>query len=145
MGKTPESIRLAKQGLLAQVLRPICPPKFSGLINCANVDSDIFFGESLRGIAKAKSICISCPALAQCASWAIDHEEYGVFGGLSAKERLMMRGGTPAVTPLDSDRIRRELLFMENASAKEVGIRFGVDPRTVARWRRALRPLKEAI
>ena len=42
---------------------------------------------------------------------------------------------------------REELLeqynFIQNMTAREVGLRFGVDARTVVRWRTVLRSMKE--
>ena len=45
-----------------------------------------------RRVARAKSICGGCPVLMQCRSYALDaHEPDGVWGGLSANERTIMR------------------------------------------------------
>lgn len=50
-------------------------------------DPDFFFEAVNEFVAKA--ICMTCPVLQQCRNWAIANDiRYGVWGGLSAKERL---------------------------------------------------------
>jgi WhiB family redox-sensing transcriptional regulator len=40
------------------------------------------------GVARAKKICAGCPVQAECAAYALAHEEeFGVWGGLSERER----------------------------------------------------------
>jgi len=41
--------------------------------------------------------------------------------------------------------LTRELNFVMSASAKEVSLRYGVDSRTVVRWRNILRPMAVAV
>lgn len=49
----------------------------------ANLDVEIEY---------AKSFCRRCPAITQCGDWALETgEEYGVWGGLSEKERRRLR------------------------------------------------------
>jgi WhiB family redox-sensing transcriptional regulator len=44
--------------------------------------------EKLAREARAKEICLSCPVLQQCRSYAISiREPHGVWGGLSEQER----------------------------------------------------------
>jgi hypothetical protein len=80
-----------------------------------------------------------------CAEWALRFEDYGVFGGLSAKERYLLRGGKSALNPQEQEIVWQETTFILRASAKEVALRFGVEPRTVVRWRNLLAPMKEVI
>jgi WhiB family transcriptional regulator, redox-sensing transcriptional regulator len=62
---------------------------------CRQVDSAVFFppdGERPpqrdARETRAKAICASCPVLRQCAAYAIRYgERYGVWGGLSERER----------------------------------------------------------
>ena len=88
-------------------------------------------------------MCQGCPVIKQCADWAIRYEEFGVFGGLSAKERNMIRGANGPLDPNAIELAKRDLKFILEASAREVALRFGVDTRTVVRWRNILRPVKE--
>ncbi len=39
----------------------------------------------------AKKICMECPVLDKCAEWGILHEKYGVWGGLSPRDRMAIR------------------------------------------------------
>ena len=69
------------------------------LAACRQVDSGMFFapdGERAheRDVreARAKAVCARCPVVAPCAAYAIRHDErYGVWGGLSERERATLR------------------------------------------------------
>jgi len=44
-------------------------------------------------IRQAKKLCESCPVITECAEYAINAmEPYGVWGGLSPRERVAVRG-----------------------------------------------------
>ena len=66
---------------------------------CRHVDSGIFYSpDGERGPerdareARAKAICARCPVIGPCAAYAIQHDErYGVWGGLSERERAALR------------------------------------------------------
>ena len=145
MTKAPISIRLARQGVMATGLQQVQLPDFSNDAACVDSSPELFFAETPREIASAKSICNQCPLIRNCAEWALRFEEYGVFGGLSAKERHLLRGGQPALDPNEQEIAWRQTEFILLASAKEVAMRFGVEPRTVVRWRNLLAPMKEVI
>jgi WhiB family transcriptional regulator, redox-sensing transcriptional regulator len=65
---------------------------------CRHLDSGIFFSpDGERGRerdareARAKAICARCPVIGPCAAYAIQHDErYGVWGGLSERERAVL-------------------------------------------------------
>ena len=74
---------------------------------CAGMDSEIFFpsvggGASVAATLEAKKICGRCPVTAECLRVAVEWEEqypphdkdkyHGVYGGLSGRERMMLRG-----------------------------------------------------
>ena len=141
MTKTPIAIALAKKGQLASMLQHVDYPNFNDEVPCAGKDTEMFFSERPSQISKAKSMCAECPMMQQCAAWAVRYEDYGVFGGLSAKERQLMRGGEPVLNTDDVTNLRAEIKYIFDASAKEVAMRFGVQSRTVVRWRNILRPL----
>jgi WhiB family redox-sensing transcriptional regulator len=48
-----------------------------------------------RQVAAAKAICARCPVLAECRSWAISHEAYGIWGGLTEHQRARLRRHVP--------------------------------------------------
>jgi hypothetical protein len=66
---------------------------------CAEVGVEIFYTddkdekkvESMSTYAMANSICKKCPHKNECAEWAIKHELFGFWGGLSPKERTNLR------------------------------------------------------
>lgn len=63
---------------------------------CPSVDPDIFFPEQSESAAEAKRICAACPVRPECAEYAIRNDErFGIWGGLSAKERSLLRQATP--------------------------------------------------
>lgn len=64
---------------------------------CADVPTSAFYpdrdGEQdpARTIAAAKVVCADCPALAPCLAWALAHDECGVWGGTTDRERARLR------------------------------------------------------
>lgn len=62
---------------------------------CAEIGGDFWFpekGEDTSEYTLAKSICHSCTHKAECLEWGINNELHGVWGGMSARERQMIRG-----------------------------------------------------
>ena len=68
---------------------------------CRHIDSAVFFppdGERPpqrdARETRAKAICGGCPVIRQCAAYAIQYgERYGVWGGLSERERTALAPG----------------------------------------------------
>ena len=58
---------------------------------CRGLDPDLFYAESGAAVLRAKTLCSRCPARAACLEWAIKREEFGVWGGLTARERASLR------------------------------------------------------
>lgn len=59
---------------------------------CAQVGTDFFFPEPGSSVREAKRICQLCDMRAACLEYALQHDErFGVWGGLSEKERLDLR------------------------------------------------------
>lgn len=55
-------------------------------------EPDSFFPEKGGSTRKAKAVCRGCPLAVPCLEYAIDHgERFGVWGGLSERERRRMR------------------------------------------------------
>lgn len=63
---------------------------------CAQTDPEIFHPESGDPIRPALAVCMACPVRRPCAEYAIPNELWGVWGGLSAKERKRMRNAPAA-------------------------------------------------
>jgi WhiB family redox-sensing transcriptional regulator len=59
---------------------------------CAQTGGDFFFPEPGSSVREAKRICRLCETRAVCLEYALDNDErFGVWGGLSEKERQRLR------------------------------------------------------
>lgn len=65
---------------------------------CRDEDPELFFPLGEEGpanesqIREAKSVCFSCPVAATCLDWAfITGSNHGIFGGMTAEERRVIR------------------------------------------------------
>jgi WhiB family redox-sensing transcriptional regulator len=73
---------------------------------CRTEDPELFFpvgssGPALLQLGEAKSVCRRCPVLLQCRMWALSTgQETGVWGGLSADERRVVRRSDRTDLPL---------------------------------------------
>ena len=62
------------------------------LAACEGAPSDIFYPENEFEAAEAKAICARCPVRAICLETALRNKErYGVWGGLTPRERARAR------------------------------------------------------
>lgn len=60
---------------------------------CAETDPEAFFPERGGSSLEAKRICGECTVRATCLQYALDHDEqYGIWGGLSQRERRKLKG-----------------------------------------------------
>jgi WhiB family redox-sensing transcriptional regulator len=59
---------------------------------CTNADPDLFFPHEGQSTAKAaRKFCGGCPVAAECADFGVRNHEYGVWGGLTDKQRDQLR------------------------------------------------------
>ncbi|WUU93868.1 WhiB family transcriptional regulator [Spirillospora sp. NBC_01491] len=59
---------------------------------CAQTDPEAFFPETGAPTQQAKRVCRSCPVRSECLDYALAHgETYGVWGGLSGRERRQLK------------------------------------------------------
>ena len=66
--------------------------------NCRNGDPDRLFVRGAKQRA-ARSVCRGCPVLTQCLAKALDEKiEFGVWGGMTERERRVMLKRRPDVT-----------------------------------------------
>jgi hypothetical protein len=119
-------------------------PELAGSEACLDFDPEFFYSEFAIDIEVAKAACATCPLLNACAKYAIKHENYGVWGGMSAEERYTARGNHHAYDPNDVERLTRELKFIMASPANEVAAHYGAQPRTVVRWRNDIRNAQRA-
>ena len=135
MTKRPEVIDLALAGNLHLLEKAISlPPAFQNAA-CIKVDPDLFFAKSPRKVALAKSICAACPIRTKCLNWALENEEYGIFGGTTPEERKYMLAG---VAPIDDSKLRKmqeQLALILSPDINRAIATFNVNKRTIYRWR----------
>ncbi len=64
---------------------------------CRGMEPEVFFPVSDDEAGPAKAICSACTARAECLAFSFENRErYGVWGGLSEKERIdLVRHGQP--------------------------------------------------
>ncbi|MBP0459519.1 WhiB family transcriptional regulator [Streptomyces montanisoli] len=59
---------------------------------CAQTGPEFFFPAPGSSTREAKQLCGACPERAACLAYALEHDErFGVWGGLSERERLQLR------------------------------------------------------
>jgi len=64
------------------------PPEWTLAAACQYVDAEIFFPEKGGSTREAKQVCAGCPVTAECLAFALEHHErFGIYGGLSGRER----------------------------------------------------------
>lgn len=75
------------------------PPEMPGAL-CAETDPELFHppvGGGSGEAARAKAICGGCDWRQKCAEWAIETQQpYGIWGGLTPKDRWKVRKGLVA-------------------------------------------------
>lgn len=68
-----------------------------GLPVCTTTDPEIFFpekgmnGSSRYAVEAAKKMCNACPYKSACIEWAVDHDEIGIWGGTTPKDRRKLK------------------------------------------------------
>ncbi|HWH26748.1 MAG TPA: WhiB family transcriptional regulator [Pseudolysinimonas sp.] len=59
---------------------------------CAQTDPEAFFPEKGGSTRDAKKICTTCEVKGQCLDYALQNDErFGIWGGLSERERRKLR------------------------------------------------------
>lgn len=67
---------------------------------CHDYEGSVFFPDSIQGVNYAKRICAWCPAMEDCAMYALEQRiEHGIWGGLSERHRKKVIKGTPVQWP----------------------------------------------
>lgn len=69
-------------------------PEWFAYALCAQADPDAFYPEKGGTTREAKRICQVCPARPECLEYALArNERFGIWGGLSERERRLLRRG----------------------------------------------------
>lgn len=67
---------------------------------CQQVDPEDFYPEKGGSPAAAKKVCAGCGVKDVCLAWALErNERYGVWGGLSERERRRLQGRNVSSRP----------------------------------------------
>ncbi len=65
---------------------------------CAEVDPELFFPDKGESSRPAKRVCAACEVRAECLQQALDRgERFGVWGGLSERERRALERERPVL------------------------------------------------
>ena len=60
--------------------------------NCLDMDTEVFFVSRGASAAPAKRICRACPVREACLAEALERrEQFGIWGGLTSRQRLRVR------------------------------------------------------
>lgn len=71
------------------------PPEWMASALCAQIDPDLWFPEKGHPSNAAKALCEGCPVKLECLEYGMN-DQHGIYGGLSARERLRLRNGRAA-------------------------------------------------
>jgi len=67
---------------------------------CAQTDPESFFPDKGGSTREAKKVCAQCFVQAECLDWALTtNEKFGIWGGLSERERRAISAGTTTTCP----------------------------------------------
>jgi WhiB family redox-sensing transcriptional regulator len=76
---------------------PLLPPtadQWQDRALCAQTDPEAFFPEKGGSTREAKKICLGCEVRHECLEYALAHDErFGIWGGLSERERRRLKRG----------------------------------------------------
>lgn len=71
--------------------------------NCLGVDPDLFFPEQGESTLAAREVCRGCVVRMDCLEYAlVNGEKFGIWGGLSERERRRLRRGRAQAARLGS-------------------------------------------
>lgn len=119
------------------------PPEWVTGAVCAQTDPDEFFPNKGGTTRYAKAVCRGCPVREECLQYALDnHERFGIWGGMSERERRKLETRLSAGRPNGSDSaIAARVLDLTELgwSAREIAEEVGCADRTVVRIRSARR------
>jgi len=63
---------------------------------CKNEDPELWFAEdtvnpNIIDVEFARGLCRACPERVKCLVWALRYEDFGMWGGLTALERMALK------------------------------------------------------
>jgi WhiB family redox-sensing transcriptional regulator len=82
----------AERGTPPPMIELFARPDWQAFAACRGSDRDVFFPSRGEAIGEAVAICQGCPVRAECLEYAlINNEQFGVWGGLSERQRKRIR------------------------------------------------------
>ncbi|HBX78026.1 MAG TPA: WhiB family transcriptional regulator [Acidimicrobiaceae bacterium] len=79
---------------------------WQNLANCLGVDPDLFFPERGASTKEAKAVCQGCTVREDCLEYALANgEKFGIWGGLSERERRRIRRQRALARAAEASRI----------------------------------------
>ncbi|GAA3099768.1 hypothetical protein GCM10020254_51560 [Streptomyces goshikiensis] len=67
---------------------------------CAQTDPESFFPEKGGSTREAKKVCLACEVRSECLEYALANDErFGIWGGLSERERRRLKKRPRSETP----------------------------------------------
>lgn len=117
--------------------------KLAGTVPCEDkkYDPDLWYSETPTDIALASGICVSeCPQLATCLAGAYERNEaFGVFGGLSARQRRINSGLEDDPDEIDTDdeaaALSRYDMWVRGMTDLEIAAILDVTHNSIQKWR----------
>ncbi len=84
-------------GLELVAVEPEAEPSWQERALCAQTDPEAFFPEKGGSTRDAKKVCLSCEVRAECLEYALANDErFGIWGGLSERERRRLKRAAAA-------------------------------------------------
>ena len=75
---------------------------------CAQTDPEAFFPEKGGQTRDPKRVCLTCDVRDECLKFALDHDErWGIWGGLTERERRKLKRNGDRTAPVNIDDRRR--------------------------------------
>lgn len=75
-----------------RAVEPLTPDDWMRDALCAQTDPDAYFPVKGGSTRAAKAICARCEVREQCLEWALANDErFGIYGGLSERERRQLK------------------------------------------------------
>lgn len=88
--KSDQELKASKFGspLMDYILTDLEENPWKTKGQCRDVDPDVFYPHDEQGVEVAKKVCRGCSVSRACLEFALNnHEDYGVWGGASERER----------------------------------------------------------
>jgi WhiB family redox-sensing transcriptional regulator len=94
------------------------PPDWYDQALCAQTDPEMFYPEKGGSVREAKKVCLACEVRDNCLTYALDNDErFGIWGGLSERERRKLKRDRRTPEELEQARIIRRRLRPDDLGA----------------------------